>query len=54
MRKFYFDLGKICFGVGFYGCLSKVNSPEILITFAISSLILTVAFAMLGSKEKEE
>ena len=54
MQKFYFDLAKICFGVGFYGCLSKVQDPVHTVVFAVLSLTLTLVFGLLGYKESEE
>jgi hypothetical protein len=54
MQKFYFDMSKICFGVGFLGLLAKTNIPEFLLFLAICCLILTIVFAILGSKEKED
>ena len=53
MKKFYFDLAKICFGVGFYGCISKVNDPEVTVILGVSSLVLTFLLMRLADREKE-
>ena len=54
MRKFYFDLAKICFGVGFYGCVTKLEDPTAIFEIGILSLSLAVVLAYVGFKHQEE
>ena len=46
MKEFYFDLAKICFGIGFYGCVTKVEDPLVVVLLGILSLLLTVMFTI--------
>ncbi len=54
MKQFYFDLAKICFGIGFYGCISKVDDPIIALILGILSLVLTAIFALKARFKKED
>jgi len=54
MKNFYLDLAKICFGVGFYGCVSKLDNPVIIIVTGTSSLIMVIVFVWIGSNQTEE
>lgn len=53
MKRFYFDLAKICFGVGFYGCVTKVDDPLVAVFLGILSLVLTVMFAIKARNKTE-
>ena len=54
MRNYYLDISKICFGVGFYGCLSRIENPKLAATLGILSLILAMFFAFIGYKHNKE
>lgn len=54
MRNFYFDLAKICFGVGFYGAVSKIQNLYIAIIIAIISLVMCLIFAIIAYNRKKE
>ena len=54
MKDYYLDLSKICFGVGFYGCIVKLEDPVITVIIAILSLAMAVIFAKIGYQSKEE
>jgi len=54
MKNFYLDLAKICFGVGFYGCVAKIESPTITIIIGSLSLLLVIIFAWIGYTQQED
>jgi len=54
MRNYYLDISKICFGVGFYGCLSRIDTPKLAALLAISSLVMAVIFGIIGYYKKEK
>jgi len=54
MKNYYLDLSKICFGVGFYGCVSRIENPMLAILLAISSLVMVFVFVRMAKKEEEE
>ena len=54
MQKFYFDLAKICFGVGFYGCITKIDDPAMILAIGVLSLLLAFVFAYVGINYKGE
>ena len=51
MKKFYLDLAKICFGGGFYGCLTKLDEPALNLIVGVASLIMVVVFAVVANEE---
>lgn len=54
MRSFYLDLAKICFGVGFYGCVAKLDNLAITIGIGLFSLALAVAFTWWAYTQPEK
>jgi hypothetical protein len=54
MKNFYLDLAKICFGVGFYGCVSRLENPTITLIIGILSLLMLIVFAWIGYNQPEE
>lgn len=52
MKNFYLDLAKICFGVGFYGCVSKLEDPAITVVIGTLSLIMVIIFGWIGYKQE--
>jgi hypothetical protein len=54
MKNFYLDLAKICFGVGFYGCVAKLETPAITVVIGALSLLMVIIFAWIGYNQKEE
>lgn len=53
MRAFYLDLAKICFGVGFYGSLVKLETPLLTVTIGVLSLIMAGGFAWVAYTQPE-
>ena len=54
MKNDYLDFSKICFGVGFYGCVSRIENPVLAIALALSSLVMVVVFVRMAQKEEVE
>jgi len=54
MKNFYLDLAKICFGVGFYGCVAKIDDPKITLMIGTLSLLMVIIFAWIGYNQTEE
>lgn len=54
MKSFYLDLAKICFGVGFYGCVAKIDDPVITMAIGSLSLLLVIVFAYIGYNQTED
>ncbi len=54
MRSFYLDLAKICFGVGFYGCVAKIDDPAITVLIGTLSLIMVIIFGWIGYNQSED
>ncbi len=54
MRSFYLDLAKICFGVGFYGCVARIDNPTVTLIIGVLSLAMVIVFAWLGYNQPED
>ena len=54
MKNYYLDLSKICFGVGFYGCVARLENPIMTVILGILSLMMVIIFAKIGYQYGEE
>jgi hypothetical protein len=45
---------RFVFGVGFYGCVARIDNPKLTIALGILSLVMVIVFAVLGYKYKKE